>query len=539
MTLALGAGAAGCAWPALGRLAQRLARLQGWRRLLVAGGCGLLAAAAFAPLWLLPLLVPAFTGLCWLLDGVARGRTAFAVGWAFGAGHFFGGLYWVGIAMTVDFARFWWFMPVAVGGLAFGLALFIGGATWIAWRAAASGAARLLFLCAAWLVMEWLRSWVLTGFPWNQLGTVWAFAALPMQAASLVGVWGLSLATLLAAAAPALLGTAGAGRREALLTLGLSWLLLALLLLYGALRLAGAPAPGEAVVPGVTLRLVQPSVEQSAKWEASLRTRHVQQLIDLTQGPGYERVTHVVWPETAVPYDLSHDAGLRSVLAQFVPPDGLLIAGAPRYEQGEGAWNALYAIDAAGDVVAVYDKTHLVPFGEYVPFREILGALAIPVTQGSFEAGPGLVSLPLPGLPSAAPLICYEIIFSGEVIAASEVRPGFLLNLTNDAWFGRSSGPFQHFAQARLRAVEEGLPLVRAANNGVSAIVDAYGRVLGALPLDAVGALDGPLPKSLNTTTLYADMGDLILVPLSIVPAILGVLLVRRNRQDRRLSDNR
>jgi apolipoprotein N-acyltransferase len=289
----------------------------------------------------------------------------------------------------------------------------------------------------------------------------------------------------------------------------------------------------------VTLRLVQPSVEQSTKWEASLRTRHVQQLIDLTQGPGYEGVTHIVWPETAVPYDLSQDLGLRSVLAQLVPRGGLLIAGAPRFAQGEGAWNSLYAIDSAGAVVAVYDKAHLVPFGEYVPFREILGALAIPVTQGSFEAGPGLVSLALPGLPAAAPLICYEIIFSGEVIARSGERPGFLLNLTNDAWFGRSSGPFQHFAQARLRAVEEGLPLVRAANNGVSAIVDAYGRVLGELPLDAVGVLDGNLPNSLETNTVYAVMGDLILVPLSVVPAILGVLLVRRNRQDRRMSDNR
>jgi apolipoprotein N-acyltransferase len=180
-----------------------------------------------------------------------------------------------------------------------------------------------------------------------------------------------------------------------------------------------------------------------------------------------------------------------------------------------------------------------VPFGEYVPFRETLGALAIPVTQGSFEAGPGLAILPLPGLPDASPLICYEIIFSGEVVARDKPRPGFLLNLTNDAWFGHSSGPFQHFAQARLRAVEEGLPLVRAANNGISAIVDAYGRVLGELPLDAVGVLDGNLPMSLETTPLYAVLGDLILVPLSIVPAILGLLLVRRNKQDRRLSDNR
>jgi len=535
----MSAAAAGqSAWPALGRWARRLSGLSGWRRLLVAFGLGLLSATAFAPLWLLPLLVPAFVGLSWLLDGATRGRTAFAIGWAFASGHFFAGLYWVGIAMTVDFARFWWFMPISVGGLSFGLALFIGTATWAAWRTGARGAARLLFFAVAWLIMEWLRSWVLTGFSWNQLGSVWAFAALPMQVASVVGIWGLSLVTLLAASAPALLGESGVGRREAFATIAGTWALLLVMLVFGVLRLSVAPPAGEPVVPGVVLRLVQPSVAQETKWQPAMRTRHVQQLVDLTQGPGYERVTHVLWPETAVPYDLSHDSGLRGVLAQLVPTGGLLITGAPRYENDVGAWNALYALDDKGEVAAVYDKAHLVPFGEYVPFRETLGALAIPVTQGSFLPGPGLVTLTLAGLPPASPMICYEIIFSGAVVAPGE-RPGFLLNITNDAWFGRSSGPFQHFAQARLRAVEEGLPLVRAANNGISAIVDPYGRVAAKLPLDAVGVLDGNLPKSLDTLTIYAVMGDLILVPLSIVPAIVGYLLVRRNRQARRMFDNR
>jgi apolipoprotein N-acyltransferase len=539
MRLAGDAGAAAALWPALGRLAQRLARLTGWRRLALAGGCGLLAAAALAPLWLLPLLIPAFVGLCWLLDGAQRGRTAFAVGWAFGAGYFFGGLYWVGIAMTVDFARFWWFMPISVGGLAFGLALFIGAATWLAWRCAPPGAARLLFLGAAWLLMEWLRSWVLTGFSWNQLGTVWAFAALPMQAASLVGVWGLSLATLLAAGAPALLGAAGIGRREALLTLGVSWLLLVLMLLYGGLRLAAAPPPGEATVPGATLRIVQPAVDQAEKGKRAMMRKHLQHLIDLSSTPGLAERALVVWPETALFADLANDAALREALGKWLPDGTTLVTGAYRTDGPERTFNTLYALDGKGALLGSYDKTHLVPFGEYVPFRETLGALAIPVTQGSFEQGTGLAILSLPGLPDASPLICYEIIFSGQVVAETPPRPGFLLNLTNDAWFGRSSGPFQHFAQARLRAVEEGLPLVRAANNGVSAIVDAYGRVLGELPLDAVGVLDGNLPKGLETSTVYAVLGDLILVPLSVVPAILGVLLVRRNRQERRMSDNR
>ncbi|HKY94607.1 MAG TPA: apolipoprotein N-acyltransferase [Kiloniellales bacterium] len=537
MNRAIDAGA-GPARSALGRLAARLAAIGGTRRLLMAGALGLLSSTAFAPLWLLPLLVPAFVGLSWLLDGAGRGRSAFAIGWAFGSGHFLGGLYWVGIAMTVDFARFWWFMPVSVGGLAFGLALFIGAATWLAWRTGARGAARLLFLAVAWLVMEWLRSWVLSGFPWNQLGSVWAFAALPMQAASVVGIWGLTLLTLLAAASPALLGEANLRRGEAAATVVATWLLLALMLGYGALRLSVAPPLGESAIPGVSVRLVQPSVDQSEKGKRSMALRHRQQLIELSAAPGLEKVALLVWPETALFADLANDRAVRDELGAWLPDQVTLITGAYRTEGAERTFNSLYALDGRGGVLGVYDKAHLVPFGEYVPLRETLGAMSIPVTQGSFESGSGLATLQLPGLPAASPLICYEVIFSGAVVAHG-ARPGFLLNITNDAWFGRSSGPFQHFAQARLRAVEEGLPIIRSANNGISAIVDAYGRVVAKLPLDAVGVLDGDLPASSDTITIYAVMGDLILVPLSIVPAIVGYLLVRRNRQASRMLDNR
>ena len=523
--------------PVLGRLAARFGAMQGWRRLLVAGGLGLLSSTAFAPLWLLPLLVPAFTGLLWLLDGAGRGRSAFAIGWAFGAGHFFGGLYWVGIAMTVDFARFWWFMPVSVGGLSFGLALFIGTATWGAWRTGARGAARLLFLGVGWLLMEWMRSWILSGFPWNQLGAVWAFDAWSMQSASLVGIWGLTLVTLLAAAAPALLGERAIRHREAVSAVLGIWILLALMLGYGVLRLSVAAPIGESAVSGVTVRLVQPSVEQSQKGQRAWARQHLEQLVDLSASPGLEQTTLLVWPETAVFADLSNDATLRQQLGAWLPDGVTLVTGAYRTD-GERTFNSLYALDGKGTVINVYDKAHLVPFGEYVPLRETLGSLAIPVTQGSFESGPGVTTWTLPGMPDASPLICYEVIFSGAVVAPGP-RPGFLLNVTNDGWFGDSSGPYQHFAQARLRAVEEGLPVIRAANNGISAIVDAYGRVVAKLPLDAVGVLDGNLPASLITSPFYAVMGDLILVPLSIVPAIVGYLLVRRNRQASRMIDNR
>lgn len=514
-----------------GRLAARLGALAGWRRLGLALLLGLCSSLAFAPLWVLPALLPAFAGLVWLLAGVRRGRSAFAVGWAFGVGHFLGGLYWVGIAMTVDFARFWWFLPISVGGLALGLALFIGLAAWLTWASGTRGFSRLLVLATAWMLAEWLRSWVLTGFPWNQLGSVWAFDAWPIQIVSLGGIWGLTILTLLAAAAPALLGEADLGRRRRLAGLAGACGPMAAALIFGLLRLQSAPAAGSETVEGVGLRLVQPSVEQTLKWRADLRAEHVERLIALTRQPaGAIPVTHVIWPETAVPYNLWRDDELRALLGGIVPPDGLLITGAPRYQQGEGSWNSLYAIDTAGSIVAVYDKAHLVPFGEYVPFRSLLGSLDITVTQGSFEAGDGLKTLALPGLPPASPLICYEVIFSGAVTAGDGApRPAWLLNITNDAWFGRSSGPYQHFAQARLRAVEEGLPLVRSANNGISAVIDPHGRVLGALGQDAVGILDAELPRGLDSSTIYSTLSTFPVVMALLLPAL--VVAVRSRRQ--------
>ncbi len=276
---------------------------------------------------------------------------------------------------------------------------------------------------------------------------------------------------------------------------------------------------------------MQPAIEQTLKWRADLKAEHVETLMAMTRRPaGTLPITHVIWPETAVPYNLWQDSGLRQVLGQIVPPGGLLLTGAPRYQQGQGSWNSLYALDGGGEVVAVYDKSHLVPFGEYVPFRALLGSLNITVTQGSFEPGPGQTTLVLPGLPPASPLICYEIIFSGSVTAAdpSLPPPAWLLNITNDAWFGRSSGPHQHFAQARLRSVEEGLPLVRAANNGISAVVDPYGRVLAALGLDEVGVLDVQLPQSLAQQPIYPRLGPLTVVFLLLVPAIVTALFARR-----------
>jgi apolipoprotein N-acyltransferase len=513
------------------RLASALAGVTGWRRLALAGLFGALAAAALPPLYAVPLLLPAFCGALWLLDGAAGGRQAALTGWAFGTGYFAAGLYWVGIAFLVDAERFAWAMPFAVGGLAAGLALFPALAFWLTHLASRrfqlAGAARLFAFAAAWLIGEGLRAWILTGFPWNLLGSVWAFSAAPLQPAALGGVWLLSLITVLAAGAPSLLADDGPRRPLRLAVVGV------LLLLplggwgWGALRLADAPALGSDRVAGVRLRLVQPSIPQDLKWRADQRAANLRLQAELSLAPAELPPTVIIWPETAVPYLLAAEPQLRRELAGLVPPGGYLLAGAPRVDpqdpQGE-IWNSLHALDDRGDIVATYDKVHLVPFGEYTPLRTLLGFAKLTVGARDFSAGPGLATLELPGLPAFSPLICYEVIFPGAVKAAEAPAPRWLLNLTNDAWFGDSSGPYQHFASARIRAVEEGLPLVRAANNGISAVMDSYGRVIDRIDLNDRGVIDANLPEAANQRTIYSYAGNLLyLIELILTTCVMFV----------------
>jgi apolipoprotein N-acyltransferase len=502
------------------RLARWVAALRGWRALTLALLLGGLAALALPPIYAVPLLLPAFVGLVWLLDGARRPWSSFIRGWAFGFAYFLVGLYWVGIAFLVEAEVFGAIMPFAVAGLAAGLALFVGGATWLArllpWR----GPGRIGLLAAGWLIGEALRAWLFTGFPWNLIGSVWGFSDAMLQSVSLFGVWGLSLLTVAAAAAPAAL-TPRVERRGVAVAVSVP-LLLAAVFLFGLWRLEGAPPPGSDRVEGVHLRLVQASIPQKLKWAREFRVRHVAEQLRLTRLPTERPFTHVIWPETAVPFHLERSKELREALGKALPEGGLLVTGAPRSTpQGvepAAIWNSLHAVAPDGEIVASYDKAHLVPFGEYVPFRALLSGTKLTTGSIDFTPGPGRVALELAGLPPASPLICYEIIFPGRVLPEGE-RPKWLLNLTNDAWFGNSSGPYQHFAMARMRSVEEGLPTIRVANNGITAAIDAYGRVIGRIGLNVRGVLDVDLPRPLPELTPFARLGNwwlAILLPLAL-----------------------
>ncbi len=501
--------------------AVRVSAARGWRRRGYALSFGLLAALALPPVHALPLLWIAFPGLLRLLDGAESGKRAFADGWWFGFGHFSLGLYWISYALLVDPVRFGWLVPVAVFGLGGLLGVFVGAATLAARRLAPAGVPRVLALAVAWVFFEWVRSWILTGFPWNLIGSVWMPVLPVVQFAALAGSYGLGLLTVAVAAMPAVLVRPSRSHRIAVLG---SFAVLASVALWGGLRLADGTT---ASVPNVRLRLVQANIEQTLKWKPEMRMAHLQEHLQLTGSPGWERITDVIWSETAAPSFLERDGPSRRLLADATPRGGLLITGAVRGTAPDAEpfriWNSLLALDDQGHIAGTYDKSHLVPFGEYVPLHTLLPLDKITAGGVDFTPGPGVGTLTLPGLPPVGPLICYEVIFPGEVIDRAH-RPAWLLNLTNDGWYGISAGPYQHFAAARLRAVEEGLPLVRAANTGISAVVDPYGRVLAELPLGGRGILDAALPTPLPASLPFSRIGNLASLLLALAVALGAAL---------------
>jgi apolipoprotein N-acyltransferase len=441
-------------------------------------------------------------------------------------------------AILTDVETWWWLVPLAAPALAIPLALFAVPPV-LAARALPPGWPRLLGFAGVWVLAEMARGVLFTGFPWNLIGTVWAFAALPVQGAALVGVHGLSLATVLLCCLPLL------GRARPLLVGALAVVAAAAL---GAWRLAAeepppaspppplAAADAPAAVPHVVV--VQGNIAQQVKWREDQRVAIFRRYLDMTaeataDAPD-DRPVVVVWPETASPFLLAQDPDAKRLIAEALPPGGVLLAGTVRGEWGEDrvlrrVFNSLVALDDAGEVAALADKFHLVPFGEYMPLS---GLIPIRMVVGGmdFSAGPGPTAVSVPGVPPFGPLICYEVIFPGAV--APSPRPAWLLNITNDAWFGFSSGPWQHLAAARLRAVEEGLPLVRAAQTGISAVLDAHGRRLAFLPLGTAGTLEAALPPPLPPTP-FARFG--LLIPGSLAALCVLASLVASRLASRRV----
>ncbi|MGE0212124.1 MAG: apolipoprotein N-acyltransferase [Parvibaculaceae bacterium] len=518
----------------LGRIARRVSDLTGFKRVAAGFGAGALASLALPPLDAWPTLLIGLAVLLWLLDGIARRETlkarlalAFLVGWSFGFGYFVVSLYWIGFAFLVEADVFAVLLPFGVAGLPAFLALYWGLAAAAAVPLWQPGLARVIALAAMLAAFDWLRGHLFTGFPWNAPG--YAASALDglAQIAAYVGTPALTLLVLLwAGAATVVVETLfdrTRSNRSLIVTLAVvasapaAWFL-------GFTRLPDAPAP---MADGVSIRIVQANISQADKWKADRAEEVLATYERLSRTPGAAGITHLVWPESALPMLVDERPPVRLRLAALLSPGAHLLMGALRREAGADpdapkVFNSVLALDDSGEVAARYDKWRLVPFGEFLPlarYLEPLGLRKLVPLPGSFEAGEGPATLHLDSTPPFGPLICYEAIFPRSLVE-TEDRPQWLLNVTNDGWFGISAGPYQHLAQARFRAIEQGLPLVRAANTGISAVIDPYGRVLKSLPLGTEGVLDSPLPRPL-APTLYAQHGDIALLVV-----LLGCVLI-------------
>lgn len=495
-----------------------------WWRVLVAGiGFGVVAALGQAPFGIWPATVLGLAGGYALIGAAPTTRRAALAGWSLGFGYFGLTLVWIVQPFLVEPDRYGWMAPFALAFMAGGLALFWGlGAALARWLSPAGRFAWLGYAAVMGL-MEFLRGTVFTGFPWGGPGLAWIDTPVA-QLASIVGALGLSVLTFLFSAA---LWSALAGRRR--------------IVVAGGLLAAGGAAAGfgaflaSGALPdrpeAITLRLVQPNAVQHLKWDPAWMGIFYQRALALTAEPAAEAVPDlVIWPETAIAPLLGDRPDIQAEIAATAAP-APVVSGVRRLDGARG-YNALVLLDETGTAVQVYDKHHVVPFGEYVPLGDLLGRFGIhglAAREGyGYSAGPGAALLTLPGnLGTALPLICYEAIFAADLRAAPG-RADWILQITNDAWFGTFSGPQQHLVQARFRAIEFGLPFVRAANTGVSAVIDARGNVVAALPLGVAGKLDAGLPGALPPTP-YARFGDWPLLAILILAAIW---LAARRRKD-------
>jgi apolipoprotein N-acyltransferase len=471
-------------WAAtLRRTFLRLSALRGWRADVAALLFGALAAAALPPVHAIPVLLICVPALLALIDGAPSGFAAFRRGFWFGWGNFVFGLYWITEAILIEAARYWWLVPLAVPALSALLALFVAVPCGLC-RAATAGWRRAALLAGLWVLADLARQFIGTGFPWDPWGSVWTMPA------AWVGVHGMTLATLLLAATPALGWRFVAGGAAVLV----AWAG------YGVYRLdLPGPAP-----QNVQVVLVQGNVPQGDKWDRSAARTVFDRYLALTHKGVVEAMAAapgstiaVVWPESASPYLLGQDPAAREAIWQAAQPALAAIVGSVRFDATRHPLNSMFALDGPDSIAGIYDKWHLVPFGEFAPSWVPFAVQMVPGVGFAFGSGPETIHVS--SLPPFGGLICYEAIYPAQLVDEAD-RPTWLVNITNDAWFGNSSGPRQHLMAARLRAVEEGLPLVRAANTGITGAFDAHGRALGRLERGVAAEMVVSLPGALPPT---------------------------------------
>ena len=505
-------------------------RLTGWRlrALAIAGALVAGAGAAFAhPPWAILVGLLGYPLLMALSERAATVRGAFGLGWLAGFAYFFVSCWWVAEAFLVNPDQAW-MAPFAGSLLPAGLALFWAGATAVYRRLAGPGVERVFLFAALFAVFEWLRGHILTGLPWNPAGATWPAGSPPSQVAAFVGVYGLGLITVLAVSTLAVVFGSGRWKvKSGYVALGAG--LIVAMFVIGTVRLSTATG---ALTPTV-VRIVQPDVSQQAKWEPDQFEAVVRRYVNLSSSLSGQRPDVILWPEGALPITANEafSSWVGEAMDQALEADQTLLAGFSRAAAGPDGqpqyFNSLFVLHDDGQalrVTSTYDKYRLVPFGEFLPLGELMtstGLRSLVHVPSDFSAGPRPAPVDVPGAPRAQPLICYESLYPGFTSTAGG-RPGWIVNVSNDAWFGRTSGPLQHLNLASYRAIETGLPMARATPTGVSAMVDPYGRVTARLNPGESGVLDVRLPVAI-ARPLYARIGDFSFAAIVLLALALGL----------------
>ena len=514
----------------------------GLKRFLIAFMAGALANFALPPFDFFAVLFISFPIFVWLIDGaskqpdkgfIAARKPAFITGWSFGFGYFTCGLWWLGNAVLTSGEEAYWALPLAVFALPALLAIFYGLAVVLARSLWDNGIGRIFSLSASFGLLEFLRASIFTGFPWNTIGYAGMPVPVAMQSAQIISIFGMSAITVFIASVPALFATKN-GLKPGV------WIASVLTMThigYGIFALNQPDPPDSQDV----LRIVQPSIDQSEKWDDDKRAEIFQTFLDLSSKPAednQERPSIIIWPETSVPYILTKTPSALAQIAETLKIGQTLIAGAIKLEdsasgEADKFYNTIYVINDEGQIVGSADKHHLVPFGEYLPFEAVLrqfGFAPIAETFGGFSAAAGQRTLELGNDLKLLPLICYEAIFPNYA-HTDEHELNALINLTNDAWYGATPGPYQHLRQAQLRSVETGLPLIRSGNNGISVVTDSKGRIIDGLALNFVGTLDVVLPGNRETLLNHAQRNLVFFAILMLFFVVSFVFFLRsKNR---------
>ena len=477
-----------------------------------------------APTNFWPLLFVGLSVFYVLLANAKSGRGAAVIGWLFGLGYFLFGLWWIGNALLVDGNEFAWVWPISVIGLPLLLSSFTAAAGFMAYRILnLRSIAGFFGFTACYLLMEWMRGNILTGFPWNLFGYAWIDVLPIVQVVSLGGIYALTWLTIIWAALPGFLYVSTADQKRKL------FLSAAILISFGASFAFGAWRINSYVpadLENVQVKIVQPNIPQSQKWDRGRMTENFFKHIRLSYPEDESEVTtYIVWPETSLSHWYTQDATSMNVLTQALNSyrgKAYLITGLLRHDAETQSYsNSVAMIDGEGKLSNIYNKNHLVPFGEFIPLQKWIPIKPVADFSG-FTAGSGAASFKTPEDFIYAPLICYEVIFPGIVPGGKDDRPDFIVNVTNDAWYGVSAGPYQHFTNSRFRAVEEGVPLIRAANTGISALVDPLGRVQYAAPLSETRSAILPVPKKIGSIYSLIPLKSVILVILALFALAFG-----------------